>query len=122
MKRLTKRETADALKVNAEKLREIGFEPSILDRRYIKLAEYEDREEQEQRNYNTAWKTYYFDAVIYNPCAEERRTVHISVLNDRDFTEEQIYIIAVKEAFKNLDTAKNEFILRLDYKTRHKWR
>lgn len=43
--RLTDRKTAADLKANAESLRELGFEPSILDRRYIKLAEYEEAEE-----------------------------------------------------------------------------
>lgn len=119
MGRLTNSATAAALKENAEGLQAAGVEAPASDQRYIKLAEYEDREEK-QRNYNTAWKTYYFDAVIYNPCAEERRTVHIRVLNDRDLTKEQIYIAAVKEAFKGL--TENEFILRLDYKTRHEWR
>ena len=45
MKRLTDRKTAAELKANAESLRELGFGPSILDKRYIKLAEYEDIEE-----------------------------------------------------------------------------
>lgn len=45
MKRLTDRRTAAELKANGERLRELGFEPSILDLRYIKLAEYEDAEE-----------------------------------------------------------------------------
>lgn len=43
--RLTDRKTAADLKANAESLRALGFEPSILDQRYIKLAEYEDAEE-----------------------------------------------------------------------------
>lgn len=43
--RLTDRKTVAELKANADRLRELGFEPSILDRRYIKLAEYEDAEE-----------------------------------------------------------------------------
>lgn len=43
--RLTDRKTAAKLKANADSLRELGLEPSILDRRYIKLAEYEDAEE-----------------------------------------------------------------------------
>ena len=45
MERLTDRKTANDLKANAESLRELGFGPSILDKRYIKLAEYEDIEE-----------------------------------------------------------------------------
>lgn len=43
--RLTDRKTAADLKADADSLRELGLEPSILDRRYIKLAEYEDAEE-----------------------------------------------------------------------------
>jgi hypothetical protein len=45
MERLTDRKTAADLKSNTESLRELGFEPTILDQRYIKLAEYEDIEE-----------------------------------------------------------------------------
>lgn len=45
MERLTDRKTAAALKSNAEKLRAAGATPSISDLRYIKLAEYEDAEE-----------------------------------------------------------------------------
>ena len=45
MNRLTDRKTAEAVKANAEKLQEAGMEPSILDMIYIKLAEYENAEE-----------------------------------------------------------------------------
>ena len=45
MKRLTDRKTAEAVKANTEKLQAAGFEPSISDLRYIKLAEYENEEE-----------------------------------------------------------------------------
>ena len=45
MKRLTDRKTAEAVKANAEKLQAAGFEVSISDLRYIKLAEYENAEE-----------------------------------------------------------------------------
>ena len=45
MKRLTDRKTAAELKANGERLQELGFGLSILDKRYIKLAEYEDIEE-----------------------------------------------------------------------------
>lgn len=45
MKRLTDRKTAEAVKENAEKLQAAGFEPSISDLIYIKLAEYENAEE-----------------------------------------------------------------------------
>lgn len=43
-RRLTDQRTAEALKHNAEALIEKGFEPSISDLRYIKLAEYEENE------------------------------------------------------------------------------
>ena len=43
--RLTDRKTAEAVKANAEKLLEAGMEPSISDMIYIKLAEYENAEE-----------------------------------------------------------------------------
>ena len=45
MNRLTDRKTAEAVKANAEKLQAAGFEPSISDLIYIKLAEYENAEE-----------------------------------------------------------------------------
>ena len=44
--RLTDRKTAEAVKANVEKLQEAGMEPSILDMIYIKLAEYENAEEE----------------------------------------------------------------------------
>lgn len=44
MERLTDRRTAAELKANAEKLKAAGLEPSESDKRYIKLAEYEDIE------------------------------------------------------------------------------
>ena len=43
-RRLTDQRTAEALKHNAEALIEKGFEPSISDKMYIKLAEYEENE------------------------------------------------------------------------------
>ena len=46
MERLTDRKTAAELKENAEKLRATGLEPTISDLRYIKLAEYENCDEQ----------------------------------------------------------------------------
>ena len=49
MQRLTDRRTAEALKSNAEKLREKGFDIPISDQRYIKLADYEDAEESRSR-------------------------------------------------------------------------
>jgi hypothetical protein len=42
---LTDRKTAEAVKANAKKLQAAGFEVSISDLRYIKLAEYENEEE-----------------------------------------------------------------------------
>lgn len=50
MQRLTDRRTAEALKSNAEKLREKGFDIPISDQRYIKLAEYENAEERRNDN------------------------------------------------------------------------
>ena len=43
-KRQTDRETADALKKNILGLVERGLTPSVMDIRYVKLAEYENRE------------------------------------------------------------------------------
>lgn len=47
MKRLTDRKTAADLKRNCDGLRAAGIEPSMSDLRYIKLAEYENREERD---------------------------------------------------------------------------
>lgn len=48
MGRLTDRKTAADLKRNADKLKAAGVGPNIADLRYIKLAEYENREEREK--------------------------------------------------------------------------
>lgn len=45
MHRLTDKKTAADLKHNVEGLQAAGVEPNISDLRYIKLAEYENREE-----------------------------------------------------------------------------
>ena len=45
MERLTDRKTAADLKKNVDDLRATGLEPTISDQRYIKLAEYENRDE-----------------------------------------------------------------------------
>lgn len=58
MERLTDRKTAAALKENAEKLQAAGFEVDISNLRYIKLAEYEDAEELQER----------FQWLKENPC------------------------------------------------------
>lgn len=47
MNRLTDRRTAEAVRENIEKLRAAGVEPSVSDVRYVRLAEYEDKEEEE---------------------------------------------------------------------------
>ena len=49
MHRLTNRKTAETLRSNAEGLRKAGIESSAEDLRYIKLAEYENREEDRER-------------------------------------------------------------------------
>lgn len=51
-KRQTDRETAEALKKNILGLIERGLTPSIMDIRYVKLAEYENREEELARLYS----------------------------------------------------------------------
>lgn len=51
-KRQTDRETAEALKTNIIGLVEKGLTPSIMDIRYVKLAEYENREEELARLYS----------------------------------------------------------------------
>lgn len=45
MNRLTDRKTAEAVKANIEKLQAAGADVSIIDLRYVKLAEYENTEE-----------------------------------------------------------------------------
>ena len=45
MDRLTDRKTAEALRSNAEGLLSKGMQVDIADLRYIKLAEYENKEE-----------------------------------------------------------------------------
>ena len=45
MKRLTNRKTAEAVKANTQKLQAAGFEAAISDLIYVKLAEYENAEE-----------------------------------------------------------------------------
>lgn len=51
MERLTDRELAKALKSNCEGLKRAGVEPNMSDLRYIKLAEYENREERAQSDF-----------------------------------------------------------------------
>ena len=51
MERLTDRELAKALKSNCEGLKRAGIEQNISDLRYIKLAEYENREELAQSDF-----------------------------------------------------------------------
>lgn len=45
MNRFTDRKTAEAVKANIEKLQAAGADVSIIDLRYVKLAEYENTEE-----------------------------------------------------------------------------
>ena len=49
MTRLTNRKTAEDLRSNSEELRKAGVEPNAEDLRYIRLAEYENREEDRER-------------------------------------------------------------------------
>jgi hypothetical protein len=51
MIRLTDKRTAEALKHNAEGLMAKGFDVSIDDLRYIKLAEYENEKERKEQNF-----------------------------------------------------------------------
>lgn len=48
MTRLTDRDTAEALRANAEKLLSKGMHVDISDLRYIKLADYEDEQERRE--------------------------------------------------------------------------
>lgn len=51
-KRQTDRQTAEALKKNILGLVERGLTPSVMDVRYVKLAEYENREEELMKLYS----------------------------------------------------------------------
>lgn len=56
MNRLTDRKTAEAVKANIEKLQAAGADVSIIDLRYVKLAEYENTEEDLiSRSYHEEW-------------------------------------------------------------------
>lgn len=48
MERLTDRRTAQQVRENIEKLRAAGVKPSVSDVRYVKLADYENKEEEEK--------------------------------------------------------------------------
>ena len=48
MERLTDRRTAEQVRENIEGLIAAGIEPSVSDVRYVKLAEYENKEEEEE--------------------------------------------------------------------------
>ena len=48
MERLTDRDTAEALRANAEKLLSKGMQVDISDLRYIKLAGYENEQERRE--------------------------------------------------------------------------
>lgn len=54
MGRLTDRKTAADLKHNCEGLRAVGLEPPMSDLRYIKLAEYENAEEDAEEDEDNA--------------------------------------------------------------------
>lgn len=80
MERLTDRKTAADLKRNAEGLQAKGIEPNMSDLRYIKLAEYENREERETGDrIIPLTKLYEFDKtpkddtrwLKFNPCIDE---------------------------------------------------
>ena len=47
MERLTDRRTAEQVRENIEKLRAAGVEPSVSDVRYVRFADYENKEEEE---------------------------------------------------------------------------
>lgn len=49
MKRLTDRKTAEAVKANIRKLQAAGADVSIIDLRYVKLAQYENDEERKEK-------------------------------------------------------------------------
>lgn len=68
MKRLTNKKTYEEIKHNAEALRAAGFEPTISDQRYMKLAEYEDIEEMNNKIKYEKPKLYLCDATKRPQC------------------------------------------------------
>lgn len=73
MERLTDRKTAADLKANVESLQALGLEPNMSDLRYIKLAEYENREERErsERYLNYEKPKLYFCDPVKRPMCEK---------------------------------------------------
>jgi hypothetical protein len=57
-KRQTDRQTAESLKKNILGLVESGLTPSVMDIRYVKLAEYENREEELARLYSCKYDEF----------------------------------------------------------------
>lgn len=58
MERLTDRRTAQQVRENIEKLRAAGVEPPVSDVRYVRLAEYEDKEK------SGKWEEERFDDLL----------------------------------------------------------
>lgn len=118
---MTDRKTAAALKENAAGLQATGAPVSISDLRYIKLAEYENRDEELMlRNFTLRKYSYYFRAFIYNAAKEEKRTINIKIFNAECMSEKQIYFEALNIAFDNI--TNNECLIGLEFKGRDEWR
>ena len=118
---MTDKKTAAALKENAEGLRAKGFKPNVSDLRYIKLAEYENRDEELfLRNFTLCKYSYYFRAFIYNAAKEEKRTINIKIFNAECMSEKRIYFEALKIALENV--TNDEYLMSLEYTGRDNWR
>ena len=86
MNRLTDKVTAAALKRNAEGLQAAGFTPDISDLRYIKLAEYENAEEerkQKQSEKCKCWRKGNWFIKGYDTCLGTREQEPCTCKGDR---------------------------------------
>jgi hypothetical protein len=81
MDRLTDRRTAEAVRENIEKLRAAGIEPSVGDVRYVKLAEYEDKEKRGKWRQvsvqNDEFNNHLYECTLCR--ATERHNINVNV-------------------------------------------
>lgn len=106
MNRLTDRRTAQQVRENIEGLQAKGFEVSISDLRYIKLADYENKEENAM-NVNGHWYTE-TEATAYIVTLENK----VKKLEDKHLSEcRQIseYDIEVKALRELLSEVRNYY-------------
>lgn len=86
MERLTDRRTAEQVRENIEGLIAAGVEPSVSDVRYVRLAEYEDKDkrgEWEEIHYNDFVQYY---SAVCSVCGYES-TDHYSIIDNHRYCE-----------------------------------